>query len=80
MAANGLQDFPKIHALQDQLKITPLSGWGKSYTPPSDLPVDPAVDKTATPYDQVRLMTGEMFFKKLAMLLKDNPPILATQR
>ena len=36
------------------------------------MPVDPTVDKTATPYDQVRLMTGEMFFKKLAMLLKDN--------
>lgn len=74
MAANGPQEFPKIHALQDQLKITPLSAWGKPYTPPSDVPVDPTVDKSATPYDQVRLMTGEMFFKKLAMLLKDNPP------
>jgi hypothetical protein len=74
MAANGPQDFPKIHALQDLLKITPLSSWGKPYTPPSNVPVDPTVDKTATPYDQVRLMTGEMFFKILAMLLKDNPP------
>ena len=74
MAANGPQDFPKIHALQDQLKITPLSAWGKPYTPPSNVPVDPTVDRTATPYDQVRLMTGEMFFKKLAILLKDNPP------
>jgi len=45
MAANGPQDFPKIHALQDQLKITPLSAWGKPYTPPSDVPLDPAVRK-----------------------------------
>ena len=44
--------------------------------PPAKVPVDPNVDLTATPYDQVRLMTGEIFFKKLAMLLKDNPPYL----
>lgn len=74
MAASGPGDFPGIHALQDQLKITPLSAWGKPYTPPSNVPVDPTVDLSATPYDQVRLMTGEMFFKKLAMFMKDNPP------
>ena len=38
------------------------------------MPVDPNVDLTATPFDQVRLMTGEMFFRRLARLLKDNPP------
>jgi hypothetical protein len=80
MAAKGPQDFPKIHALQDQLKITPLSAWGKPYNPPSNVPVDPTADKTASPYDQVRLMTGEMFFKKLAMLLKDNPPYQADSK
>lgn len=74
ISAAGPQDFPEINALQDQLQITPLSAWGKPYTPPSDVPIDPAVDLTATPYDQVRLMTGEMFFKRLAVLLKDNPP------
>ncbi|MCW2084762.1 UNVERIFIED_ORG: hypothetical protein M2193_006937 [Bradyrhizobium japonicum] len=74
MSAAGPQDFPEIHALQDQLLITPLSAWGKPYMPPSDVPIDPAVDLTTTPYDQVRLMTGEMFFKRLATLLKDNPP------
>jgi hypothetical protein len=74
MAAAGPQDFPAIHKLQDQLQLTPLSAWGKPYTPPDSVPVDPDVDLTATPYDQVRLMTGEMFFKRLAMLLKDNPP------
>jgi hypothetical protein len=74
MAANGPQDFPEINALQDQLQVTPLSAWGKPYTPPDNVPIDPNADTTATPYDLVRLMTGEMFFNRLALLLKDNPP------
>jgi len=74
MAAAGPQDYPEIHALQDQLKLTPLSAWGKPYTPPDNVPVDPTVDTTATPFDQLRLMDGVTFFKRLAMLMKDNPP------
>src|SRR5262249_10565761 len=74
MSATGPQDFPEINALQDQLHLTPLSAWGKPYTPPNDVPIDPTVDLTAMPYDQVRLMTGEMFLKRLAVLLKINPP------
>lgn len=74
MAAAGPQDFPAIRKLQAQLQITPLSAWGKTYTPPDNVPVDPDIDLTATPYDHVRLMTGEMFFSRLAMLLKDNRP------
>jgi len=74
MAAASPADFPKIHPLQDQLKVTPLSAWGKPYTPPTNVPLDPSVDLSATSYDQIRLMTGEMFFSKLAMLLKENPP------
>src|SRR5262245_62003265 len=74
MAAASPKAFPEIHALQDQLSVTPLSSWGKPYTSPSEVPVDPNVDRTATPYNQVRLMTGEMFFKRLAKALMDNPP------
>ena len=74
MSAGSPKDFPAIHALQNKLKVTPLSAYGKPYSPPASVPVDPNVDLTATPFDQVRLMTGEMFFKRLAKLLKDNPP------
>ena len=74
ISADSPADFPAIHALQDQLKITPLSAWGKPYTPPASVPVDPNVDLTATPFDQVKIMTGETFFRRLAKLLKDNPP------
>lgn len=75
--ATSPDDYKEIHALQDELKLTPLSAWGTPYTPPDNVPVDPTADITATPYDQVRLMTGEAFFKRLAMLLKDNPPYQA---
>ena len=74
IAAASPADFPAIRALQDKLKITPLSAWGKPYEPPASVAVDPNVDLTASPFDQVRLMTGEMFFRRLARLLKDNPP------
>lgn len=77
IAADSPADFPAIHALQDQLKITPLSAWGKPYTPPASVPVDANVDLTTTPFDQVNIMTGEMFFRRLAALLKDNPPYAA---
>jgi hypothetical protein len=66
-------DYPTIHVIQDKFKVMPLSEWGKPYTPPATAPVDPNVDLTATPYDQLCLMTGEMFFQKLAQLIKENP-------
>ena len=75
--ANGPQDFPEVIALEHEYKLTPLSAWGKPYTPPDNVPIDPTVDTTATPYDQLRLMNGVTFFKRLAMLMKDNPPYAA---
>jgi len=74
IAAAGPQDFPEVHALQDELRLTPLSAWGEPYSPPDDVPVDPTVDTTATPFDQVRLMDGPTFFNHLATALDDNPP------
>jgi hypothetical protein len=58
IAAADSRDFPEVHALQDALAITPLSAWGTDYTPPAEIPVDPAADTTACPFDQVRLMDG----------------------
>ena len=74
IAAADSRDFPEIHALQDELTITPLSAWGTGYTPPAEVSVDPAADTTAIPFDQVRLMDGPTFFQRLAVALKDNPP------
>jgi hypothetical protein len=72
-AAAGPQDFPEVHALQDALTLTPLSGWGTPYSPPDNVAVDATVDTTATPLDQVRLMDGPSFFARLATALQDNP-------
>ena len=74
MSAGSPDDFPAIHALQGKLAITPLSAYGKPYAPPVTVTVDPNVDLTATPFDQVRLMTCEMFFKRMALAMKVNPP------
>ena len=74
MSASSPKDYPEIHALQDQVSMTPLSAWGKPYTPPATVQVNPNVDLTATPFDQVRLMTGATFFSRLAKVLADNPP------
>ena len=74
IAAADDRDFPEAHALQDGLTITPLSAWGTGYQPPAEVPVDPAADTTASPFDQVRLMDGPTFFQRLAAAMKDNPP------
>ncbi|HEX8800706.1 MAG TPA: DUF1254 domain-containing protein [Terriglobales bacterium] len=67
-------EFSEVNALSDKLNLTPLSAWGKPYTPPDNVPIDPTVDTTATPYDQVQMMDAGHFFQRLAILLKDNPP------
>ena len=74
MSAASPADFPAIHIKQDELKITPLSAWGTNYVPPANVPVDPNVDLTDTPFDQVKLMSGATFFNRLAQVLADNPP------
>jgi hypothetical protein len=66
------EDYNAVHALQDQYKLVPLSAYGKTYTP---LPgkVDPSIMK-ASVRDQVNGMDAATYFKRLATLMKDNPP------
>jgi hypothetical protein len=73
ISCSNPEEYPEIHALQDGLILTPLSFWGKPYTPPTNVTVNPDVDTTATPFDQLRLMDGVTFFKRLAIAMKDNP-------
>lgn len=57
-------DMAKIHALQDQFDLRPLSAWGKS-------------DYKAAPATLPPMPKGEgdfAFFTQLAAALKDNPP------
>ncbi|MGJ0507127.1 MAG: DUF1254 domain-containing protein [Methylocystis sp.] len=70
---NGPKDYPAVHAIQDGYRLTPLPAFGKRYTPPPGV-VDPAVDMKTAPVDQLKKMSAEAFFNRLATLLKSNPP------
>ncbi|MGO8879625.1 MAG: DUF1254 domain-containing protein [Desulfomonilaceae bacterium] len=70
---NGPDDFAAVNALQAQYKLTPLSAWGKPYTPPDNVPVDPKIDLKVIPPDQVARMDAGTFFNRLALAMKGNP-------
>src|SRR5262249_11354677 len=74
---NGESDFPAVHALQRQYKITPLSAFRTAYSPPREVPVEPGVDTKTAPVDQVNRMNAAAFFGQLATLLGTNPPASA---
>ena len=70
---NGPKDYAAVHKVQDGYKLVPLSAFGKPYTPPPGT-VDPAIDMKTPPVEQLKKMTAEAFFTRMAMLLKANPP------
>jgi hypothetical protein len=74
---NGKDDYAAVNAIQDQYSLTPLSAWGKSYTPPSDVPVEKNVDTNTPPPEQVARMDALTFFSRLNALMKENPPASA---
>jgi hypothetical protein len=75
--ANGKADFPAVNAIQAQYKLTPLSAWGKPYTPPREIAVDPKVDMKTPPVEAVAAMEAATFFDRLSILMKNNPPAAA---
>lgn len=75
---DGPPDYPAVHALQDQLKITPLSQWGKNATP-APAAIDASIDMKTPPKIQVDTMPGDKFFAYAAEILKTNPPHLTDQ-
>lgn len=70
------EDYAEVHALQDQVKLTPLSAYGKPYTPPAGK-VDPSIDMKTAVRDQVNRMDAVAYFTLLAELMKTNPPSAA---
>ncbi len=67
------EDYKAVHEIQDKYSLTPLSSWGKPYTPPKGI-VNPNLNMKTAVRDQVRSLNGKIFFKKFAELLKNNPP------
>jgi len=71
---NGVADYENVHKVQDSMKLTPLSAWGKgAYAPPKHA-VDPAIDMKADPPKVVDGMDAATYFDGFAELLRDNPP------
>lgn len=71
---NGKEDYPAVHAIQDQYKVTPLSAWGKAYAPPDNTAIDKNIDMKTPPVEQVAKMDAPTFFARLNNLMTDNPP------
>jgi hypothetical protein len=71
---NGVDDYPNVHKLQDQCRLTPLSAWGRDYRPPTHLAIEPWVDGNTPPVNQVARMSAETFFTRLNRLMIGNPP------
>ena len=65
-----------VHALQDACKVTPLSAYGKDWTPPAGK-ADASIDMKTPVRDQVNGLSGVDYFRLLAELLKANPPAAA---
>jgi hypothetical protein len=71
---NGPADLPSAVAFEDGFKLTPLSAWDTNYAPPTNVSVNPNVNTTANPFQQVANMTPDTFFNTMATLMQGNPP------
>jgi len=70
------EDYAKVHKMQDEISIVPLSSFGKPYTPPPGK-VDPDIDMKTPVREQVNALDTAAYFNLLATLMKDNPPAKA---
>lgn len=67
------EDYKAVHSIQDEYKLMPLSYYGKPYTPPKGK-VESSIDMKTPVRDQVNALDAPTYFKKLAELMKNNPP------
>ncbi|MFF2555948.1 DUF1254 domain-containing protein [Nocardia sp. NPDC058058] len=71
---NGAADLPAVHAVQDQLKIAPLSAWLRdpgSSNPTAEAPAP------ADPVDIVAKMDGRTYFDRMNALMAIDAPAAA---
>ncbi|HTC07349.1 MAG TPA: DUF1254 domain-containing protein [Acetobacteraceae bacterium] len=75
---DGPSDYEAVRKIQAGYKITLLSEWGKTPTPPT-LKVDPSVDMKTPPRQQVDTMPAGKFFAYAAELMGQQPPHVTDQ-
>jgi hypothetical protein len=69
-------DYAEVHKIQSEIKVTPLSFYGKPYEH-SKGKVDPTIDSKTPVRDQVNNLDVQAYFNLLTQLMKDNPPFEA---
>ncbi len=67
-------DYEAVHAIQDQYTLIPLAMSGNPDPRRDEGAVDPAVDMTTPPRDQIDQLGAGEFFALFSRLLKTNPP------
>jgi hypothetical protein len=69
------EDYKAVNALQAQYRITPLSSWGKAYTPVTP-PVNPnpGFSMTDKPQQVILEMGTEGYFNRMARLMSGDAP------
>src|SRR5215475_2291887 len=72
---NGVKDYEAVHKIQDGYKVTRLADWGKP-SRKMEHKIDPTVDTTTEPLQQINEMPAPEYFKYGAELMKQNPPHL----
>ena len=70
---DGPADYAAVNKIQEGLKVTALSEWGRSPRAVEFKP-DPTIDMKTPPKVQVDSMQADKFFSYSAELLKVNPP------
>lgn len=70
---NDASDLATVHAFQDELTLVPLSRWGSSYLPPTNVPVEEGIDFAISPAAQVASLSPQEFYAELAELMLHNP-------
>ena len=63
------EDYAAVHKIQDEIKLVPLSSYGKDWTPPPGK-VDPSIDMKTAVREQVNAMSAVEYFTLLCELLK----------
>ena len=69
------QDYKAVNDLQTQYKITPLSAWGKPYTPVAPpVNANPGFSMTAKPQEAILAMGTDGYFNLMAKLMDGAAP------
>jgi hypothetical protein len=70
---NGPADYPAVNRFQDDMAITPLSGWGQPAVEAAGA-VNPNVDPSTPPPHQVFALSAQDFFAYGISLMGVHPP------